>query len=107
MDSPTQKALALELKKLGINEDYLEKASSLADLTKIKIDTETDAVYGADTLAKTVNEDWPALFGKGDNSNVTHSSPDRMTKGSDTLTMEQWRALPYDERVKREGELYK
>ena len=90
---------------MGINDAYLEKASTLADLTKIKIDDETGVIYGADVVAKTLQDEWPALFSGDSKPNVSQSAPSSMQKTS-KLTVEEWKKLPFHERKKREPELF-
>ncbi len=104
LDSKKASVLKSELEKLGLDSKYADKATRLADLKQIKIDNETGVIYGADMVAKTLSEEWPALFGTATET-VKQNAPAH-PKPTGALTLEEWQKLPYDERRKREGELF-
>lgn len=103
LDANKRSELKKELSKLGINPDYADKATRLADLGQIKIDKETGVMYGTDSVAKHLADEWPTLFGTTTES-VSQRSPE-MPSPTGALTLDEWKKLPYDERKKREGEL--
>jgi hypothetical protein len=95
-------AVKNELIKLGIDPKYSNEAIRLIDLGKIHYDNETKTVVGAEDEAKILYEKFPPLFGT-QGARASHDAPASKTA---QLTLEEWKKLPYEERKKREGDLY-
>lgn len=102
-ESIKQGAIKQELIKLGIDPKYSNEAIKLIDLGKVHFDSETKTVIGAEDEAKILAEKFPPLFG-GTGARASHEAPG--TGKPAQLTLEEWKKLPYDERKKRESELY-
>lgn len=98
-------ALKSELNKLGIKENYLEKAVKLVDLDSIRLDNETSTVVNADEHAKAIYDEWSDLFGQS-NTNVSHDSTDPVGT-SGPMSIEDWRKLPLAEKKKRQADVFK
>jgi len=95
-----QAVLSTELLKLGINKDYLPQALKISNMDDIKFDTEYNKSIGADAVAQTIKETVPVLF--GGSGQVASTAPEGRTE---KLTLEAYKKLPYDERLKRREEL--
>ena len=104
LSAKKESELKKELAKLGVKQNYVEKAAKLAQLDSVKIDNETGVIYGADVVAKTLSEEWPDLFGSGASETVRQSAPQTPTS-TGVLSLDEWQKLPYEERKKREGDL--
>jgi hypothetical protein len=95
-------ALKKELTKLGCDAKYLDKAVKMVSLDNIQYDDATGVVTGQLEAAKAIQEELPPLFGTlnvGVNQSIPAGTPT-------TLTLEAWKQLPPDEKVKRKAELY-
>jgi hypothetical protein len=93
-------ALKSELAKLGIGETYVNQAVKLANLDDIKVDSEFNAVVGADAVAQSIKEAVPVLFGS--NERVSNSAPEGTTE---KLTLEAYKKLSPEDKKKRRAEL--
>lgn len=102
VDSIKTGAIKTELLKLGIDPKYSGDAIKLIDLNKIHYDNETRVVIGAEDEAKVLLEKFPPLFGTKP-PGVSHAAP---SGNSVNITLEDWKKLPYEERKKRENDLY-
>lgn len=96
-------ALKTELGKLGMAPDVMEMAIQLVDLKTVNVDSEHNVVTGADTAVKVIRDKLPQLFTTTP-AGVSHAAPQGQLK---PLTLDEWRQLPVDEKIKREQELYK
>lgn len=102
VDSMKLGAFQNEAIKLGMDSKYIQEATKLIDLNKIHYDNDTRVVIGAEDEAKALLERFPPLFG-GRTPGVSHDAPvGKMA----TLTLDEWKKLPYEERKKREGDLF-
>jgi hypothetical protein len=99
-----KKALSKELKSLGLPDDYLETVIETAKLDDIKIDADTATIYGAEVVAKKLEEKFGPLFGT-DSPKAAHGAPKGDTS-TGKLTLEQWKQLPLDQRKARQHEVY-
>lgn len=104
LDAKKETELKKELTKLGLDPKYADKAVKLGNLESVKIDKDTGVIYGAEVVAKSLSEDWPALFGSTPTEKVSQSAP-AIPSPTGALSMDEWKKLPYDERKKREGEM--
>jgi len=95
-------AVKAELLKMGLNPQYAAEMIKLADLNSLHYDDESRVVTGTEEVAKSLYEKFPPLFGKG-KPGVSHDAPQG---GGGRLTMQEWKALPREEQLKREPELY-
>jgi len=94
--------LKSELQKLGMDQRFINESIKLVDLSKIIVDEETSTITGADLCAKLLSEKFPPLF-QTKSPGVSHQAPVGMGK---PLDLDTWKQLPYDEKIKREPELY-
>lgn len=94
--------LKKELTKLGCHPEYIDKAVRFADLNEINYDTETGVVSGADNIAKSISEELKPFFGNqavGTNQSAPVGTPK-------TMSIEDWKRLPYEERQKHKAAVY-
>jgi hypothetical protein len=100
-DSKKLNALQTELGKMGMDMKYFDVAVKAVDLNTITVDSETDVVMGVESAAKFLREKAAPLF-SSQAPNVSHAAPQGAFQ---TLNYEDWKALPQDEKIKREREL--
>lgn len=94
--------LKKELNKLGMDMKFMDAATKLIDLKNITIDQESGVVLGAESAAKALRETMSPLFQVA-GPNVSHAAPQEVK----AITLEEWRQLTPEEKIKREGELFK
>jgi len=102
VDSSKLSAVKKELTKLGCDAKYLDKAIKFVNLDNLQYDHDTGVVAGTMEAAKAVQEELPPFFGNtgvGVNQSAPAGAPSE-------LTLEGWKKLPYEERKKRQNELY-
>lgn len=100
-------ALTKELAKAGLKPDYQNRVSQLADLNNIKIDPNTNQVYGQDAEVEKIKTNFADLFTHG-------KQPPEPTKSKEaggsppktgTLTIAEWQNLSATERLRREKDI--
>ena len=92
-----------ELGKLGMQPQYMNHALRMIDLNTIDVDEDTKVVTGHDSAAKMLQETFPPLFSSRP-TNVSGAAP--ATGAPQTLTLEEWKKLPNDQKRAREKDLY-
>lgn len=95
-------AIRKELIANGLDEKAVDTTMKLIDLDSVKFDEDANAFYGVETAVKSVREQLPALFGNPVNipgGNAPGGKP------AGKLTLETWKALPLEERKKRQHEV--
>ena len=96
-----------ELEKLGLKSEYKEKIKNFIEHKSVSVDDTNGLVYGHESEAQRIKTAFPDLFGtqqkvidKGGNI----KKDDTMENDGD-LTLEAWKKLPYEEKLKRRMEL--
>lgn len=92
-----------ELNKLGVNPERMDYITKMVDLKALQYDNSTQVVLGADDLAREVATNLPEFFG-GIKKGVNHQAP---VSSNGQLTLEEWKKLSPEDKVKRKEELYR
>lgn len=98
--------LSNKLRELGVKERYQERVLKLANIKAVGVDESSGLFYGQELEAERVKSEFPDLFGEKKElpGGAKIEKKDTLTGGK--LTLEEWKKLPYDERKKREQELF-
>lgn len=102
IDSAKMEELKREFGKLGLQPTYFDKATKLIDVKSINYDADTGVITGAEEAAKALQSEMPVLFGKA-STNVSSAAPQGSPK---PLSLDEWKTLSNEEKLKRENELY-
>lgn len=102
-DSVKTNSIKKELHKLGMSASYMDHAIKMIDLGSVKIDPDTNTVYGHESAANQIKEMFPPLFGVT-MASVDHSAPNVEHKNID---IDAWKNMSHDDKIKYEEQLYK
>jgi hypothetical protein len=94
--------LQKELSKLGMDMKYFDIAVKAIDLKTLTVDKDANLVLGVESAVKALRESASPLFTSAP-SGVSHAAPQGITE---PLTLEAWKAMPYEEKIKHEKQIY-
>lgn len=109
IEAEKKKKVLEELNKLGLKDEYKGKVESMIDTKPVFYDEQTGKVLAADSVAQAFMKDWAVFFddkkGMDTPSGKKVEPHSTEAKPAGKLTMEEWKKLPYAEKLKRQGDI--